>query len=273
MTVVVDPAKVEVSGPGRAQARDACRSLRTVSVAAVAVQLIVAGCGPVLTKGTPLETVLAEEKAAYGDAYRLQPGDQMEIHHVLDSDYSAVAVVAPDGRINVPGIPQPVLARGQTVASLSDELNRRYRQTDILKDPFFSINLRSFASLQVFIGGEVLRPGFLETTGGDRSALQVIMAAGGFANTAKASEVIILRTLPNGKGVIFSVNLEKVLDGEDLSQNVPVRPMDVVFVPKSNIASLDAWVDQFIRQALPLSTSASITLTNQSSIATAPVTR
>lgn len=268
MAVDAASAKIETVEAGRKAG--AIGSVATLLVL-VSIALGLGGCGPVLTNGTPVETVLAEENAAYGDAYRLQPGDQMEIHHVLDPDYSAVAVVAPDGRINVPGIPQPVLARGQTVASLTEALNRLYQQNDVLKQPFFSINLRSFASLQVFIGGEVLRPGFLETTGGDRSALQVIMAAGGFANTAKLDEVIILRTLPNGKGVIFSVDMSKVLSGEDLRQNVPIRPMDVVFVPKSRIAALDVWVDQFIRQALPLSTSASITLTNQGSVTTTTV--
>lgn len=249
--------------------------IRAVTLVLVLMTAVaaVSGCGPVLTNGTPFETVLAEEQTAYGDAYHLQPGDQMEVHHVLDPDYSAVAVVAPDGRINVPGIPEPVMAKGQTVASLSAALNRLYKQNDLLKQPFFSVNLRSFASLQVFIGGEVLRPGFLETTGGDRSALQVIMAAGGFANTAKLDEVIILRTLPSGKGVIFSVDLGKVLNGQDLRQNVPIRPMDVVYVPKSRIAALDVWVDQFIRQALPLSTSASVNFTNSGSVTTTTVPR
>jgi len=234
----------------------------TTKLLLAAALLGLAGCGPVLKNGTPLEAVMADEGAAYG-SYQLTTGDQLEIHHVLDPDYSAVVVIAPDGRISVPGIREPVLARGKTVDTLSRELNELYRKNDVLKQPFFSINMRSFASLQVFIGGEVLRPGFLETTGGDRTVLQVIMAAGGFANTARTNEVIILRTLPGGKGEIFSVNLARVLDGEDLSQNVPVRPMDVVFVPKSDVASLDVWVDQHIRQALPLSTSASLTYTNQ----------
>ena len=38
-------------------------------------------------------------------------------------------------------------------------------------------------------------------------------------------------------------------------------------VPRSDIASLDVWVDQYIRQALPLSTAASLTFTNAGLVA------
>ena len=212
---------------------------------------------------TPLQTVALDDRTLFNGPYKLLPGDQLEVHHVLDPDYSAVVVVAPDGRINVPGIKEPVMANDLTTDQLTEQLNRLYRAGDILKDPFFSLNLRSFGNLQVFIGGEVQRPGYLELTGGKRSLLQVIVAGGGFLNTARQHEVIVVRTLPSGANQIFTADVGKILHGEDLSQNVLVRPLDVVYVPKSDVASLDTWVDQYIRQALPLSTSASFTLTNQ----------
>jgi protein involved in polysaccharide export with SLBB domain len=222
------------------------------------------GCGPTVRQSTPLATVLRQDQVDAGH-YRLQPGDQIEVHHIIDPDYSAVVVVAPDGRISVPGIKQPVDAGGYTIDSLAETLNRLYYQNDTLKDPFFSLNLRSFGSLQVFIGGEVQRPGYLELSGGNRSLLQVIMAGGGFLNTARRKEVVVIRTLPDGHNELFTADLANVLNGTDLSQNIRIHPLDVVYVPKSDVASLDTWVDQYIRQALPLSTSASFTLTNQNS--------
>ncbi len=223
------------------------------------------GCGPILKQGTPLPEVQLEDATNNAGGYRLLPGDQIEVHHILDPDYSAVVVIAPDGNISVPGIPQPVQARGLTIGQLTERLNQLYRSSNIINKPFFSLNLRSFGNLQIFVGGEVQRPGFLEVAGGDRYVMQVIMSGGGFLATARRDEVLILRNKPDGRQEIFSVNLEKVIDGTDLSQNVRVRPMDVVLVPKSDIASLDTWVDQYIRQALPLSTTGSLTLTNQPS--------
>jgi protein involved in polysaccharide export with SLBB domain len=232
-----------------------------VRLLAILLIAMLAGCGPILTHGTPLAAVLAAEQQESGP-YRLQPGDQVEVHHILDPDYSAVLIIAPDGTLNVPGIKQTVPARGKTVLELQADLDRLYQFNDVLSRPFFSVTLRAYGSLQVFVGGEVQRPGYLELSGGERRVLQVITSGGGFLQTARRSEVLILRTGANGAQTIFSVDLTKALSGEDLSQNVRVRPLDVVIVPKTDIASLDVWVDQYIRQALPLSTAASLTFTN-----------
>ena len=228
---------------------------------AILLIAMLAGCGPILTHGTPLAAVLAAEQQDAGP-YRLQPGDQVEVHHILDPDYSAVLIVAPDGTLNVPGIKQTVPARGRTVLELQADLDRLYQSNDVLSRPFFSVTLRGYGSLQVFVGGEVQRPGYLELSGGERRVLQVITSGGGFLQTARRNEVIILRTEANGGQTIFSVDLTKALSGEDLSQNVRIRPLDVVIVPKTDIASLDVWMDQYVRQALPLSTAASLTFTN-----------
>jgi protein involved in polysaccharide export with SLBB domain len=226
---------------------------------------MLAGCGPVLRNGTPLSTILAQEGKQSSDAYRLQPGDQVDVTHILDPDYNAVTVVAPDGRISVPGIDQPVRARGLTVAELGQELDRSFQQSHVLNHPFFSINLRGFGSLQVFVGGEVQRPGYLDLSGGPRNVLQIVMAAGGFLPTARRDEVLVLRPRPDGQQEIFAVNIDKVLSGTDLTQNVPIHPLDTIVVPRSDIASLDVWVDQYIRQALPIPVSGSLTYTNNPS--------
>jgi protein involved in polysaccharide export with SLBB domain len=224
---------------------------------------MLAGCGPVLSQGTPLATVLAQEsEQSAGASYRLQAGDQIEVHHILDPDYNAIVVVAPDGQINVPGIDQPVRARGLTLAKLSETLDQLFQRGHALQHPFFSLNLRSFGSLQVFVGGEVQRPGYLEMSGGQRNVLQIVMAAGGFLPTARLDEVLVVRPLPDGKQEIFSVDMAKVLRGTDLSQNVPIHPLDTIVVPRSNIASLDVWVDQHIRQALPIPVSGSVSYQN-----------
>jgi polysaccharide export outer membrane protein len=231
-------------------------------MAAAIFLLALSGCGPILTHGTPLQAVLAADRSQQADAYRLGAGDQIEVHHILDPDYSAILTIAPDGTINVPGLRQTVTARGLTLDALQSELNERYRQDDVLARPFFSLALRAFGSLQVFVSGEVQRPGYLELSGGERRVLQVIASGGGFLPTARTDEVIILRTEPGGGQRIFSVDLAKAISGADLQQNVRIHPLDVVMVPRSDIASLDVWVDQHIRQALPISTSASLTFTN-----------
>jgi len=221
-------------------------------LACAAVLAMVAGCGPVLQNGTPLATVQEQEANLSASGYRLQPGDQIEVHHILDADYNAVVVVAPDGRVNVPGIDQPVHAQGLTIGELTQEMDRMFQKSRSLAHPFFSLNLRGFGSLQVFVGGEVQRPGYLELTGTRRNVMQVLMAAGGFLPTARTNEILVLRPMPDGKQEIFSVDMDKVLHGTDLAQNVQIAPLDTIFVPRSDIANVDLFMDQYIRLALPI---------------------
>jgi protein involved in polysaccharide export with SLBB domain len=228
---------------------------------AVALGLL-AGCGPVLQNGVPLTQILAEDAVATTGEYQIQPGDQIEVHHILDSDYSAVVTVAPDGKIIVPGISRQIGVLGFTLNELTEKLNKLYRDSNVLSRPFFSLTFRSSANTQVFVSGEVQRPGYLDLGGGERHVLQVLASAGGFLPTARTNEVIIVRSLSPGKPEIFSVDIDKIVHGTDLSQNVRVHPLDVVLVPRSDVASLDVWVDQHIRLALPIPTSGSLVYTN-----------
>ena len=195
------------------------------------------------------------------ERYRLLPGDQIEVHHVLDPDYSAVVAVAPDGKITVPGIKGEIEAQGLTLDRLTQQLGELYRSQNVLTHPFFSLTLRSSANQQVFVSGEVQRPGYLDLGGGERHVLQVIASAGGFLPTARTDEVIVVRETAPGKSEVFSVNLDAVINGTDLAQNVRIHPLDVVVVPRSDVALLDLWVDQHIRQALPVPGSASVSYT------------
>jgi len=85
----------------------------------------------------------------------------------------------------------------------------------------------------------------------------VLMAAGGLLPTARASEVIVVRDSASGKRMVFSINVNKIVSGEDLSQDIVLHSLDTVYVPRSHITQADIWVDQHIRQLLPFSTSAS----------------
>jgi protein involved in polysaccharide export with SLBB domain len=208
---------------------------------------------------TPLQT--RQDLLTAGE-YVLQPGDQIEIRPIQDAPYGAVWVVAPDGRIAIPGIKGLVQAAGQTIRGLSDTLNRLYAEAGVLKEPFFTVNLLNVANQTVFVGGEVLHPGIVPVAGSHRSIMQAIMARGGPLSTAYLGEVVVIRVMPDGELHLFSVDLREVLSGTDLSQNVSLTPMDVVMIPKSRIAEVDLWMDQYVRKALPIPLNLALQLSN-----------
>ena len=215
-------------------------------------------CSPVLIHPTPAAIVANDEELARHADYRLLPGDRIEIHHLIDTDYTAIVTIPPDGRISAPGLVSDVAAAGRTPAEVARLLAPLYRSEAKIAQPDFTVLLRSSASQQVFVGGEVMRPGFLDLPGGPRRIMQVLMAAGWLLPTARRHEVIVVRDGIEGGQIIFSVDLAKIVSGEDLSQNVLLRPQDAVLVPRSDIASFDRVVDQYVRQALPTTTSAGV---------------
>jgi len=217
-----------------------------------------AGCGPLLEHPTAPVDIQADAQHYAQRGYLIQTGDQIFIRHLIDADYDVLANVAPDGRIQVPGIVAPVKVRDRTVEDVHAELARRYHDESGIKDPSFALDLKATGAPYVYVAGEVQRPGYLDVGSQERSVLQALAAAGGWLPTARTHEVLVVRQGVEGKQLIFSVDLNHVLNGSDLEQNIVLRPKDVVLVPPSDVASLDRWVDQYIRQALPIPGQASI---------------
>lgn len=234
------------------------RSISQV-LALFSLGLLLAACGPMLKQGTPLADVQKDDELRSKGLYVISPGDQIEVVHLVDTDYNAVVLVKPDGMVSLPGLPMDVAASGRTTADLANQLNGLYMKYAYIKKPNFSLIVRSYGAQQVFVGGEVQHPGYLEFQGGERNLMQVLMAAGGMTPTARTNEVLIVRNNVAGKRIIFSVNTDKIVSGEDLGQDVSIHPLDTVLVPRSDIAQADIWVDQYIRQMLPVPGSVSAT--------------
>lgn len=106
--------------------------------------------------------------------------------------------------------------------------------------------------ISVYVGGEVTRPGVIPLNG-ELTALAAIFQAGGFRETAKTSEVLLLRNGGKDKPIVAKLTLDDVMKGKPDSV---LRPYDILFVPKSRIAKVDKFVDQYIRQLIPLNLSA-----------------
>ena len=177
--------------------------------------------------------------------YILQKGDQLAIKVLDVPDLNAEVTVGPDGRIGVLMMGD-IEAAGLTVEELRKRLADRYAQD--YKDPQVGLIVKSFASLKVFIGGEVERPGMIALNG-DMSALSAIFQSGGFKATARPENVILIRNDGLDRPIAIKMNLKHVW--KDGTSDVALQPFDVVFVPMSKVAQLDQIVDQYIRKALP----------------------
>ena len=181
--------------------------------------------------------------------YRIQPGDLLDIKFFYNPELNEQLPVRPDGRISLQLV-QEIMAAGLTPAQLTAALKERYA-TELAK-PEVTVIVRSVSltAKMVYVDGEVNRAGMFNLTG-PLTVLQSLSLAGGLRDTARSSEIILIRRDPNNRAAVQTVNIKKVLDGTDMGQDLILQPFDIVYVPKSPIANLNQWVDQYIRKNMP----------------------
>lgn len=232
------------------------RSFLGTAAALLAVAPPLAGCEPNLgVPPTDLAKTSVVQPTTAPQAYLLQPGDNIEVKFAYVADLNQAQIIRPDGKISLPLV-HDVQAAGMTPTELQDALLQKYQDT-ALKSPELVVIVREFNSNKIYIGGEVGVPGaqpLLTPT----TVLQAILQANGFKNTARANEVLIIRQRAGGGYDWQVLNLEKALSGENFAANIPLAPRDVIYVPRSDIANVDLFVDQYMRQILPIAPGVSL---------------
>ncbi len=209
--------------------------------------LVLAACTPVTVAP---EANRPERFAAWTvevAEYRFRPGDEIDIRLTYNPEYSDRVTVAPDGRIAMPLI-GGLKAEGLTAAELERDLIRRYARD--LRRPELTVVPRSFGSQKVFVGGEVNQQG-VQALPGRIGVLEAILLAGGAKTSGQLKEVGLIRRNSEGKPMLRTVNVEALMSTGDPAQDVPLQPFDIVYVPRSSIAELGLFIDQYIRQVLP----------------------
>jgi protein involved in polysaccharide export with SLBB domain len=197
------------------------------------------------------------------NGYQISPGDELVLHFDYVNELNTTETVRPDGRVDLPLIGSQ-RAAGQTPEAFTAFLKQAYASQ--LRRPDLSLNIvKGFASQQVFVGGEVEHPG-VQPLSPSLTALEAIIVASGFKDTANPSKVVILRRQTDGSVKPLTIDTEAALDGKDQSQDVALQPFDVVIVPKSAVSSLNQWVDQYIRRNLPFSAGFSYVINRYNSI-------
>jgi protein involved in polysaccharide export with SLBB domain len=183
--------------------------------------------------------------------YQIKMGDYLDIRFYKTPEMNVEVPVRSDGKISLE-ILGDVQAAGLTPEALSASLNQRYASE--LTDPRVTVIVRAFGG-QIFVGGEVKTPSAVPFATG-MTALQAIAGAGGFLGTAKPDEVVLIRKSESGEQRSQKLELERALTGEDPSVDIALQPSDIIHVPRKGVATVNLFVDQYIRQNIPINPSA-----------------
>ena len=64
--------------------------------------------------------------------------------------------------------------------------------------------------------------------------------------------MVLIRRTPDGKAIGREIDVRPVQQGDRPQDDVVLAANDVIFVPRSKIANVDVFVEQYIRDALPI---------------------
>jgi polysaccharide export outer membrane protein len=157
--------------------------------------------------------------------YVIGPGDALDIVVWKEAVLSGPVKVRPDGFITLPLINE-VQVSGMTTGQLRKVLEDKYRQ--FVTSPFVSVRVASIASSEIFVIGEVNKPGSYPAMGKD-TILQMLIRAGGLTIFADRSNIKLARR--DGSTVTeYIVDYDAIVRG-DLRQDLLLRPGDRIIVP------------------------------------------
>jgi polysaccharide export outer membrane protein len=163
---------------------------------------------------------------AQEEAYKLAPGDALEISVWKDESLSRQIVVPPDGIISFPLIGD-IPVTDLSVPELRKEVKERL--SEYVPDATVTVMLLEASSLTAYVIGKVNRPGQYPVNM-ETSVMQVLSMAGGLTPFASSGKIIILRQ-EDGINYKIPFNYKEVEKGENLAQNIILRRGDVVVVP------------------------------------------
>ncbi|HEX6505108.1 MAG TPA: polysaccharide biosynthesis/export family protein [Terriglobales bacterium] len=184
------------------------------------------GQNPSATNAAPGgSTAQGQQQAPNSQTYVIGAQDTLHVSVWKEPDLTATLPVRPDGKISMPLL-NDVQAAGLTPMQLADSLTEKLKK--YVTDPRVTIVVTAMNSQHIFVLGEVQHAGSMPLTPG-MTVLQALASAG-FSQFANTKKIYILRE-DSGKQLKLPFNYKQVIKGQDMAQNISLRPGDTIVVP------------------------------------------
>ena len=165
-------------------------------------------------------------------AYRINPGDEVEVYVWGEERLQRAVKVLPDGTFSFPLVGQ-IDALNKLPRDIEAEVTRGLKNQYRDNVPQVTVSVRSPAGLQFSVAGKVKSPGAF-TPGRYVNVLEALTMAGGPAEFADVGGVTILRK-SGGRLTAIKVRLSDVLKGNPSQRDLAGLPQlesgDTVIVP------------------------------------------
>lgn len=186
------------------------------------------------------QTAQAPRLGTFGteQRYLLHSGDVLDIQYRYTPEFNQTVTVQPDGFISLE-IGGDVKVSGRNLEQVRNVILAKARLR--LASPELIVVLKEFQKPYVVVAGEVNQPGKLEMRE-QLTALQAVLLAGGFKDSAKSSQILVFRKLNADMAEVKSLNFKTLKRTSDLENDLTLQPGDMILVPRNRISKIERYV-------------------------------
>lgn len=171
-------------------------------------------------------------------AYRLHDGDVIDIEYTYTPEYNQTATVQPDGQVTLK------LLGGVSIANLTlDEATRAItdKASQRLNKPEITVLLKDYVKPHFTVAGEVSHPGSYDIHG-SVTAIEAIALSGGFKESSKLNQVVLVRKMNNDVAEVRLLNFKTLASAAGIREDIEIRPDDILIVPKNRLSKVEPYV-------------------------------
>ncbi len=170
--------------------------------------------------------------------YRLQSGDTVEVQYRYTPEYNATAVIQPGGSVNLP-MAGDIKLQGLTIPEAQSAIAEK--ASERLNQPEVAVLLKDYVHPYFVVAGEVGHPGRFEMHG-DVTAFEAIAIGGGFKDSSKHSQVLLIRKYDKDMAEVTVLDMKAMSHKSQIAEDPVLRPGDMLLVPQNNVSKLERYV-------------------------------
>jgi polysaccharide export outer membrane protein len=170
--------------------------------------------------------------------YRLQSSDTIEVAYRYTPEYNSTVSVQPDGYVSLQIVGQ-VKVSGLTAAEAAQAVARKAGRQ--LNKPEVTVLIKDFVHPFFVVAGDVAHPGRFEMHGA-MNAIEAIAISGGFTESSKHSQVVLVRKFNSEYAQVSVLNVKKMMKANDIRENPEILPGDMLVVPQNTVSKLERYI-------------------------------
>lgn len=172
------------------------------------------------------------------ERYTLNPGDVLDIQYRYTPEFNQTVTIQPDGFISLE-IGGDLKVSGRNLTQVRALILMKARER--LASPELNVILKEFQKPFVVVAGEVAQPGRIEVRD-KMTAIQAVMMAGGFKESAKSSQILVYRRLNSNTAEVRMLNFKTLKRTSDLENDLTLQPGDMIMVPRDRLSKVERYV-------------------------------